>query len=144
MGFVQMRDAVAAENASGPCLWTNPEKLLAILKGVLIDNSSESLSDIHTYVYMRARPWLDKDTYITSPVMQLAQAVHLYARLTAQSASWDSLRSEWLHLQRKQRSQTKGPSQQDPECIVDKARQKALIHRFKQAERTVKRAMKRE
>lgn len=139
--FVQMRDAVAAESSRDPCLWINPEKLLGILNGILADsNTSATTLDLHVFVYMRGTPWLDGDTYVVSPVMQLDQAVPLYARLLrAQCTSWEALRTEWVCLlQLKQKSQT------EAETIADQARQKALNLRLRQAELIAKRAMKRE
>jgi len=145
--FVQMRDAIAAEGVSDPCVWANPEKVLSILKGVLSDNNtSEAMLNLQVFVCMRATPWLDKNTYIVSPVMQLAQALSVYARLqSAQKTSWEALRAEWVRLlQLKQRFQSKKLSQADAETIVDQARHTALVHHFAQAEQNVKRAMKRE
>merc|ERR1712054_342867 len=98
-----MRDAVAAETAIDPLVWNKTEKLLSVMNGILVDKH------ISVYLYMRARPWLDKDTYITSPVMDLSQALSLYARLlSAQSTSWEALRAEWVRiLQLKHNFQTK-------------------------------------
>lgn len=145
--FVQMRDALAAESVVDPCLWTSPAKVLSIMQRMWIANSPcETMTDLHVFVYMRATPWLDHNTYIVSPVMQLDQAVSLYARLlSAQSTSWESLRAEWVALlQLKKRFQAQGQCLTDAEMIVDKARRSALSQRFKQAEQSVQRAMKRE
>lgn len=143
--LVQMRDAVGAESFNDPCIWTKPEKLLCIMTRILTDsNSSETPIELHVFVYMRASPWLDKNTYIVSPVMDLARATSLYAQLlSAHLVSWEALRAEWLQLlQVKQRFQARGLSHTDAETIVDQAREKALLHHFKQAERRVKSAMK--
>jgi len=145
--FVQMRDAVAAESANNPHVWTNPMILLGILNGVLTDNrTTDVMIGLNVFVYMRATPWLDKNTYIVSPVMQLQAAVVLCARLmSAQMTSWECLRAEWVQLlQCKKKSHAKKISQTEAQMIVDQARQKALRYRFQQAELSVKRAMKRD
>jgi len=146
--FVQMRDAVAAEAATDPSVWTKPDKLLGIMQGVLIGNgSSEKAIGLHVFVYTRARPWLDNDTYITSPVMRLSEAVSLYARLiSAQNESWESLRTQWDSLlQLKQKAPTtKMLPKVDAEKMVDQARQRALHRQFHQAEQRVKRALRHE
>lgn len=141
--FVQMRDVVAKASFGDTVLWTNPAKVLRILEGVLADsNTSHSMIGLQVFIYMRATQWLDKNTYIVSAVMQLPQAVALYSRLlSAQSTSWESLRTEWLQvLKHKQRFQAK---KVDAETIVDQARGSTLQHRFKQAEQSVKRLLRR-
>lgn len=145
--FVQMRDALAAESGKDPSIWTNPQRLLGILHRVLADNNiSAMMTDLHVFVYMRGAPWLNKDTFIVSPVMQLHQAVSLYARLLhAQCTSWEALRAEWVNLlQFKHKSQAKGPFRAEAEMIADQARQKALNCRLCQAEKVAIRAMKRD
>lgn len=144
--FVQMRDALAAESGKDPSIWTNPQKLLGILHGVLAENNtSAKMIDLHVFVYMRGTPWLTKDTFIVSPVMQLDKAVLLYARLLhAQCTSWEALRTEWVNLlQFKQKSKANGPFRAEAEMIADQARQKALNFRLRQAEKAAIRAMKR-
>lgn len=145
--FVQMRDAVAAERAHNPHVWTNPVMLFGILNGVLTDNrTTEIMIGLNVFVYMRATPWLDKNTYIVSPVMQLQAAVFLCARLlSAQVTSWECLRAEWVQLlQCKKKSHGKTISHTEAQLIVDQARQRALRYRFQQAELCVKRAMHRD
>jgi len=145
--FVQMREALAAESGKDPCIWTHPEKLLGIFNGILADNSTSAIMiDLHVFVYMRGTPFLDKNTYIISPTMQLDQAVPLYARLLrAQCTSWEALRAEWVYLlQLKQKSNAKGQLRAEAEMIADQARQKALNFRLRQAEKVAKRVMKRE
>lgn len=143
--FVQMRDALAAASSKDPCIWTSPDRLLAILNSVLArSNTSETIFDLHVFVYMRGTPWLDKNTYIVSPAMQLDQAVPLYGKLLrAQCTSWEALRAEWVQLLQLKKT-TKGLSQTEAEAVADHARQKALKFRFRQAEQITKWAMKRD
>lgn len=143
--FVQMRDAIAAESVLNPCIWTDPDKVMDIMNSVLdANNVAVNPSVIHAFVYTRAKRWLDNHTYITSPVMQLRDAVKLYARLlSAQNQSWEQLRYEWAQLlQHKRIFQAKGLSMEDAEAMIDQARQKGLHHHFKQAVQKVQRAMK--
>lgn len=144
--FVQMRDAVFAASRDDPTLWEHPVSLLEIFRHILNDNStSEESIGLHVFVYMRATPWLDKKTFITSPVMKLYDAVHLYVRLLgAQMASWENLRSEWVTLlQCRRNARKEALPLREAEAIVDHARANALRQQFKRAVQAVHRAVKR-
>jgi curved DNA-binding protein CbpA len=144
--FVQMRDAVFAASRDNPTLWEHPTSLLEIFRHVLNDNStSEESIGLHVFIYMRATPWLDKKTFITSPVMKLYDAVHLYIRLLrAQMASWENLRYEWVTLlQRKRNIRKEALPLREAEAIVDHARANALGQQFKRAMQALHRAVKR-
>jgi hypothetical protein len=138
--FVQMRDSVVAASGLNVSIWEDPSVLLNIFKRVLNEHaSSEERIGLHVFVYMRATPWLDKNTFITSAVMKLEEAVCLYIRLlVAQKASWKDFRSEWIALLQHKRN-----SQQHAEAIVDQARSHALEQQFKRASHRLKQAIKR-
>merc|ERR1711924_225437 len=142
-GFHESSEAVAAEAAVDPKIWIEPEKSLNVLRSILPE---KLVSRTMTLVYMRAKPWLDRETYIVSPAMRLSDSVSLYARLiNAQNNSWEALRAEWIQLiQLKQTFQTGDLCQGYAENIVDQARLKALTLQLHQAELGVLRAMKRD
>lgn len=143
--FVQMRDALAAETAKDLSIWTNPHTLLGILDCVLAENNTSAARiGLHVFVYMRGTPWLNKDTFIVSAVMQLHDAVPVYARLLhAQCTSWEALRAEWVNLLLlKRKCQAKCSFHAEEEMVADQAWQKALNFKLCQAEKACIRAMK--
>lgn len=145
MILLQMRNALAAESKKDPDAWTNSDKILAVMHSVIDgNNSSAAMLGLHVFVYMRGTPWLDKNTYIISPTMNIDQVVPLYVcLLRAQCTSWEALREEWIQLLQFKKRPT-GLSPTEAEKTVDLARQKALRVRLRQAETLTVRAMKRE
>lgn len=143
--FLQMRDAVFAASSDNSSIWEDPASLLRTFSRVLDDNeTSEAELGLHVFVYMRAAPWLDKKTFITSPVMELREAVTLYSRLLcAQKSSWSELRTEWIALLQCTRGGRKRLSKAEAEKIVDSARGNALEQQFDRAAQGLKRAIHR-
>lgn len=145
--LVQMRDALAFENRRDPSLWTKPQKLYGLLVAVL-DKHGTSEQDIHlhTFVYMRAAPWLHATTVVSSPTMQLSEAILVYTQLLrAQRVSWERFRAEWVRvllLQRKGEAQVR--SQAQAEVVADNARRVALEKQFTRVKQCVKSAINRE
>lgn len=138
--LLKLRNAVAAQTQKSPGLLTQPKDLLAVFNSVLAAyGTSANNVGLHVFVYMRGTPWLDHNTYILSPVLQLEAAVVVYAKLVhAQISSWEALRAEWLKL-----LQAKGMPPSEAMLIADSARQRALMLRLKHAEVVARHAMNR-
>jgi hypothetical protein len=150
--FVRMRDAVASASATNSLIWADADELFCVFKTILDESTLQQSIEIRVFVYMRATPWLDKNTYITSPVMSLKEATALYVKLLcAQRRSWEDLRREWCLLQCRKRTKSasqaedmlKGQRYNDALVLADKARHNALDQQFKQATKIVERAIKR-
>jgi len=143
--LAQMRDAIASESRLDHSLWTNHEKLLGLLEGALKENNtSEQEMKLHTYVYMKAAPWLHTGAVISSPTMQLSEAIVVYSRLLlAHSASWERLRAEWVQILLVQRKGL-ARSRIEAEAVADQARKVTLEKQFRHVQLGVKCAMRRE
>lgn len=147
--LLAMRDAVASASRSNASLWTDPQKLHCTFKSVLDENNtSEQEINLHTFVYMKAAPWLHQSTPITSPVMSLVDAISVYTRLlSAMSVSWEKLRAEWVRLllcKRRGRAQARqARSQTEAEDLADRARDFALGKQWKRVESSVRSAVRR-
>lgn len=148
--LAHMRDAIATASLSDSSLWTNPTKLLGILETALDENgASEQKINLHAFIYMKAAPWLHQSTPITSPILQLREAVSVYTQLlSAQSVSWDRLRAEWvsllLHMRKGRAQATQARTLGEAEAIADNARHFALAKQLKHVEHGVKCAVRHE
>lgn len=148
--LVHVRDAIATADRADSSLWSNPAKLIALFKAALIERgASERSLNLHTFIYLKAAPWLHVSTTITSPVLPFSDAVLRYTRLlSAQSTSWEEFRSEWVALLLiKRKCQGKGrhvTCQEQAEAIADTARHFALVKQLKRAELGVKVAVRNE
>merc|ERR1712176_1220080 len=82
--------------------------------------SSQNELGMRVYVEMRAPEWIANNYHITSPVVPLAEAISLRARLLhARSTSWDLFRTEWVALLQGGKN---GRSSEDAEEYVNQAR----------------------
>jgi len=148
--LVHVRDAIATASRADSSLWSNPAKLITLFKAALIERgTSERSLNLHTFIYLKAAPWLHVSTTITSPVLPFSDAVLIYTRLlSAQSSSWEEFRSEWVALLLiKRKNPGKGrhvTSQKQAEAIADEARRFALVKQLKRAELGVKVAVRNE
>lgn len=133
MILVEARQAL---RASGDSIWGDPHKFCDVFIGTLqrFGTCIEELA-LSVFISMKADDYICRPAAITSPVLSLAQAVVVHARLSrAAETSWEDLRSEWIPLmQQTQRSRRQNLSLVRIEEIVDAAHLKLLQRRFCQA-----------
>mmetsp|Transcript_96912 Transcript_96912/g.172502 ORF Transcript_96912/g.172502 Transcript_96912/m.172502 type:complete len:426 (+) Transcript_96912:152-1429(+) len=130
--LAQVRDRLVAAEEENPSLWQEPDEFCEIFHTVLREHSTNAETfGLSVFVQMRASQWVANSHCITSPVVSLAEAVALRARLvSARQSSWKELRQEWLQLLQQGK---KSLSLADAETFVDKARSEFLERRLLQA-----------
>jgi len=125
--LMQIRLAWMAAWKVNADIWEeNPEKLASVYKHVLATNStSESKLGLKAFVSMQVVPWLGRNCFIISPVMDLVEVLELQAKLLcARRMSWPAFRLEWVQLmQRKKHYHAKVRSAAEAEGVADSAYQ---------------------
>merc|ERR1711924_449672 len=93
------------------------------------------MGGLTVFVSLRAPQWLGKFCTIISPVMQLEEALEVYARLLrARRQSWEALRAEWVDLMQLERYiRAKTRTLGEARAIADEAREQFLVNQRRRA-----------
>lgn len=126
--LMQIRLAWMEAWQSNAHIWEeHPHQLASLYKHVLLaKGTSENELGLKAFVSMQALPWLGKNCFVISPVMELTDALELQAKLLrARRISWPLFRAEWVQLmQRKKHYQPNVRSEADAEGVADGAYQR--------------------
>mmetsp|Transcript_103516 Transcript_103516/g.194799 ORF Transcript_103516/g.194799 Transcript_103516/m.194799 type:complete len:402 (+) Transcript_103516:272-1477(+) len=143
--LARLRCVMADETAIKPGSFLQPEQLIQKCLEVLSQHgvTEESLG-LRVFLEFRASPWCGPRCTISSPTYKsLEEALKLNARLLqARSASWETLRLEWIRLLMiARRGQPKQLTIREAEAITDAARRDGLQRQMEQAAHHVERAL---
>jgi hypothetical protein len=143
MILVEARHALVS---CGESVWDNPQRFSDFFKDNL-KRSGTSIEELglSVLISMTADDYMCRPARITSPVLGLAEAVSMHARLLdARRTSWAHLRSEWIPLmQQTQRCRVKKITLSKVADIVDTAHLKFLERRLRQAVSVSERVLRR-
>jgi len=104
-----------------------PDEFAAVCKNILtVNGTSESELGLKAFVSIQARPWLGKNCFIISPVLELSEALELQGKLLrARLLSWAAFRAEWIELMQCKRhalhARSKVRSAEEAQAVADAA-----------------------
>lgn len=136
----KVRDGIIVASKLDQAFWSKPQEVSKIFDDVLAQHAT-SMDEIGLSVYaeMRAPELVGSSHRITSPVLPLAEAISLRARLMhARATSWELFRTEWMGLLQ---SGKHGRSFDDAEARVEQARRSFLEQRLSHAVDAVERVL---
>lgn len=140
-GLIHASNAVTA---AGVGVWEDTDRFCKIFEAGLLETglALDSL-DLRVYIFMRADEMFSRPAVITSPVMSLASALEVHARLArARRESWEQLRATWVPLMRStQRAKRTALSDSEACAIANRARLSLLERRFTRAARVAERSI---
>lgn len=136
----KVRHGIIVASKQDQAFWNKPREVGKIFDDVLSQHET-SIGEIGLSVYaeLRAPELVGSSHRITSPVLPLAEAILMRARLMhARATSWELFRTEWMALLQ---SGKHGRSFDDAEARVEQARRSFLEQRLSHAVDAVERVL---